>query len=151
MSYQIPILSVKLVRDSSQRSEMKFVNHPKVAADAIRQYLDGADREVFVVLLLDRNNKMIGIHTVSVGTLHETHAEPREIFKVAILANASGIISGHNHPSEEIAPSPEDRKNTRDIAAAGKLMGIPLMDSVIVSTDPAKFYSFKEQSPYDLG
>ena len=67
--YRIPIYQVKLVRDGSQASERKKVDCAATAARILQQYLDAADREHFVVLLLDTQNQVIGIHTVTVGTL----------------------------------------------------------------------------------
>lgn len=97
--YRIPIYQVRLVRDGSQRAERKKVSHPAVAAEVLRVYLDGVDREHFVVLLLDTQNQIIGIHTVTVGTLDASLIHPREIFKPAILANAASVVLAHNHPS----------------------------------------------------
>jgi DNA repair protein RadC len=68
-------------------------------ADLLWQFLDEVDREHFVVILVDRKNRLIGIHTVSVGSLTASVVHPREVFKVAILSNAAAIICAHNHPS----------------------------------------------------
>src|SRR5690606_10797019 len=97
--YRIPIYQVKLVRDGSQASERKKVDCAATAARLLQQYLDGADREHFVVLLLDTQNQVIGIHTVTVGTLDASLVHPREVFKTAILANAASVLLAHNHPS----------------------------------------------------
>lgn len=149
--YQIPIVKVKLVRDTSQRSEQKIVNSPRIAAEVVRNYIDAADREHLVVILLDKQNKMIGLHTVSVGAMDHTIAAPREIFKAAILANAFAIVMAHNHPNDKVDPSPDDRQRVREVAESGRLLGITLMDAVIVCFQNENFYSFKERSPYDLG
>jgi DNA repair protein RadC len=67
--YRIPIYRVQLVRDGSQKAERKKVSQPAVAAEVLWQFLEGADREHFVVVLLDTQNQIIGIHTVPVGML----------------------------------------------------------------------------------
>lgn len=146
--YRIPIYQVKLVRDGSQKAERKKVSHPVVAAEVLRQFLDGVDREHFVVLLLDTQNQIIGIHTVTVGTLDASLIHPREVFKPAILANAASLLLAHNHPSGDPAPSAEDRTVTRQLAAAGALIGIEVMDHIIVG-DELRYYSFMEAGALD--
>jgi DNA repair protein RadC len=140
--YRIPIYKVQLVRDSSQSSEIKRVKTPDDAVGILQKYLQGADRENFVVLMLDAKNQVIGINTVSVGSLSSTPVHPREVFKPAILSNAAGIILCHNHPSNDPAPSKDDRKLTEKLKAAGELLGIPVVDHIII-TETVKYYSFK--------
>jgi DNA repair protein RadC len=65
-----------------------------------------------MVPMLDRKNRLIGIHTVSIGSLTASVVHPREVYKAAILANASAIVFGHNHPSGDPQPSPEGRALT---------------------------------------
>jgi len=91
------------------------------------------DREMLVSIMLATSNHLIGVETVSIGTLNATHVSPREVFKSAILANANGIILCHNHPSGELSPSPDDRNITEKISAGGDLLGIRLIDHVIIS------------------
>lgn len=141
--YRIPIYQVKLVRDGSQKAERKKVSHPAVAAEVLREYLDGVDREHFVALLLDTQNQIIGIHTVTVGTLDASLIHPREIYKAAILANAASVVLAHNHPSGDPTPSAEDRAVTRQIRSAGRTIGIEVLDHIIVGDSP-RFYSFLE-------
>ncbi|MEX2374812.1 MAG: DNA repair protein RadC [Dehalococcoidia bacterium] len=141
--YRIPIYQVKLVRDGSQIAERKKVDSPATAAQVLEQYLDGADREHFVVLLLDTQNQIIGIHTVTVGTLDASLIHPREVFKPAILANAASVILAHNHPSGDPTPSAEDRSVTRLLTEAGVTIGIEVLDHVVVG-DLHRYHSFKE-------
>src|SRR5690606_14077038 len=84
------------------------------------------------IVLLDTANTLIGMSSVSVGGLAATIVEPRQVFKVAALANAAGIIAAHNHLSGNPEPSPADIKITRQLTEVGKLMGIPLLDHIIV-------------------
>jgi DNA repair protein RadC len=67
--------------------------------DLIKEYVQGTDREHFIALFLDANSKVIGINTVSIGSLTERLVHAREGFKGAILPNAASIICVHNHPS----------------------------------------------------
>jgi DNA repair protein RadC len=116
----------------------------KVAADLFRTYLADVDREHFVVLFLNRKNKIVGLHTVSVGSLTASVVHPREVFKAAILANCSAIVAGHNHPSGNPQPSQEDRVLTTRLAEAGRLLGIQLLDHIIVG-DERQYFSFADE------
>ena len=80
--YRIPIYKVQLVRDSSQPSDLKKIKTPSDAVGILQKYLQGADRENFVVVMLDAKNQVIGINTVSVGSLASTPVHPREVFKL---------------------------------------------------------------------
>ena len=99
----------------------------------VKDELAKADREMLLSIMLTIGNRLIGIETVSVGTLNSTHTSPREIFKSAILANAFGIILCHNHPSGDLTPSTHDCKLTEMLSEAGDLLGIKVIDHVIVS------------------
>jgi len=96
------------------------------------------------VVLLDRKNKVIGLNTVSVGSLTASICHPREVFKAAILANAAAVILGHNHPSGDPQPSQEDRVLTARLAAAGQLLGIEVLDHIIVGDGTEHFFSFAD-------
>ncbi|MBW3631205.1 MAG: DNA repair protein RadC [Gemmatimonadetes bacterium] len=141
--YRIPIYQVKLVRDGSQAAERKHVSTPSVAAGILHAYLDGADREHFVVLLLNTQHRAIGLHTVTVGTLDASLVHPREVFKPAILASSASVILAHNHPSGEPSPSAEDRAITRQLRNAGELLGINVADHIILG-EAERYYSFLE-------
>jgi DNA repair protein RadC len=84
----------------------------------------------------------IAYHEVSRGTMDGTTVHPREVFKAALLANAFGIIVGHNHPSGDPEPSNDDVVLTHRLVAAGELIGIPLFDHIIVSD--GRYVSFLE-------
>ncbi|MFN3653420.1 MAG: JAB domain-containing protein [Armatimonadota bacterium] len=130
--YQLPIYRVSLVREGTLTTATATITSPEDAATILREHLDGADREMLVVLLLDVRNGVRGIHTASVGTLTESLVHPREIFKAAIAGNAAAILLGHNHPSGDPEPSPEDLVTTRRLVEAGKTVGISVLDHVIL-------------------
>lgn len=148
--YRIPIYRVQLVRDGSQKVERKKVSQPAIAAEVLWQFLEGADREHFVVVLLDTQNQIIGIHTVTVGTLDASLVHPREIFKAAILANSAAILLAHNHPSGDPTPSAEDRSVTRLLVDAGVALGIEVLDHLVLGDAP-RYYSFQEAGQMPSG
>lgn len=110
-------------------------------------WYDG-DKEMLVVLLVDTRHDVIAHNLVSLGSLNQSIAEPREIFRPAIAAAAYGVVVMHNHPSGNPQPSEADRRLTRRIAEAGTLLCIPLVDHVIVGAprDPEQcpYFSFRE-------
>lgn len=139
--YRIPIYKVMLVKDGNYKADTKTVKQPFDAYQVFSSYMEGFDRENFLVLLLDTKHKIIGINTVSVGTLNSSLAHPREVFKPAILSNAAAIILGHNHPSGDSSPSSEDIELTQRLAEAGDLLNISVLDHIIVGEG---FTSLKE-------
>ena len=115
------------------------------ASTFLHTYLADVDREHFVIILLNQKNRIIGVNTVSIGSLTASIVHPREVYKSAILSNAASIICGHNHPSTDCQPSREDRALTMRLAECGKLLGIPLLDHVIIGCGTSAFYSFADE------
>jgi len=99
--------------------------------------------ELFGVFMLNSRNIAMGWHVVSRGTLTASLVHPREVFRAAIIENAASIILVHNHPSGNAKPSNEDRTVTKRIAAAGRLLGVKVLDHVIVAE--SGYYSFTEE------
>jgi DNA repair protein RadC len=140
----VPIFRCSLVRDGRQQVDEKVIRSPADVAPILIDYLAGTDREMMVVVLVDARNKVIGLNTVSVGTLTESLVHPREVFKPAILANAAAVILGHNHPSGDPEPSPQDIATTRRLMEAGKALGIDVLDHVIIGDGTGRWYSLKQ-------
>ena len=99
--------------------------------------------EVFKVVYLNSNNGIIDISNAATGTVNQAMPIVREIIHEALQKFAAAIICVHNHPSANISPSSEDKKFTQELAAAGKLMGIKVLDHIIVGDDT--YYSFADQ------
>ena len=140
----VPIYKISLVREGRVACYEQQIRSSANASTILQTYLADVDREHFVVLLLNQKNRVIGIHTVSVGSLTASVVHPRETFKVAILANAAAIICGHNHPSGDCQPSKEDRAITTRLVEGGKLLGISVLDHVIIG-DENKYFSFADE------
>jgi len=101
----------------------------------LKPRIDDWTREHFLVVLLDARNGVVGIETVSVGSLTASIVHPREVFKFAIAANAAAVVLAHNHPSGDPSPSEADIKVTRDLIRAGQLLKIEVLDHVIVGAN----------------
>jgi DNA repair protein RadC len=83
-------------------------------------------------IYLNTHHRVIHMETISIGTINTNIIHPREVFKPAIEHGAAAVILAHNHPSGITTPSEADIEITKHIAAAGKLIGIPLVDHVII-------------------
>ena len=106
------------------------------------QRMRGQRKEQFMVLLLDGRNRVMSESQISKGTLTASLVHPREVFRSAIRAAAAGIVLVHNHPSGDPSPSREDLSVTRRLMDAGKVVGIPIIDHVVVAEHG--FHSFQE-------
>jgi DNA repair protein RadC len=140
----VPIYRVMLVREGRMPYDQPQIRCSADACRMLATYLADVDREHFVVLMLDQKNHVIGIHTVSMGSLTASIVHPREVYKAAILANAAAIMCGHNHPSGDPQPSREDRAITQRLVEAGKLLGISVVDHVIIGS-AGKYFSFADE------
>src|ERR1043165_9909040 len=109
----VPIYRVVLVKEGKLPTYESRIRSSANAYSVLQEFLADTDREHFVILMLDQKNQVIGLHTVSVGSLTASVVHPRETFKAAILANAAGIIGGHQHLSGCPQPSKEDRAITQ--------------------------------------
>lgn len=116
---------------------------PKAVADYLREKLGREKKEHFVSLMLDSQNNLITINDISIGTLNASLVHPREVFEPAIRCFAANLIVAHNHPSGDLEPSEEDIELAKDLTAAGKLLGIELLDHIIVTN--FGFLSFRER------
>jgi DNA repair protein RadC len=109
------------------------VSSPEDVAAAYGPLMRDLKKEIFKVVLLNTANVIIGDYTISEGGLAASIVEPRAVFQRAILENAAAIICLHNHPSGNPEPSREDIRITRQLVEAGKLMGVPVHDHLIIA------------------
>jgi DNA repair protein RadC len=105
---------------------------PQDAARLLQRMIGTSDREQFAALYLNNRHQMTHAHIVSTGTVSTALVHPREVFKAGVLANATAVIVGHNHPSGDVTPSAEDRRVAERLKSAGEVLGIPLLDALIV-------------------
>lgn len=143
--FQLEVVSVRLVKDAPVLSERK-IEKPEDAIAVVGEVLSEMDREVVCVINLKADGTPINCNFVSMGAVNQAMAEPREIFKSAILSNAVSMIMVHNHPSGNLEPSRADTVMTDRILKLSHMAGIPLIDHVIVGGDNTKYFSFKEKN-----
>jgi DNA repair protein RadC len=123
--------------------KMPIIRSPEDAARCMIPLLRDRPYEAFFVLLLDAKNALRDSVEITRGTLNASLVHPREVYKVAIDNRAASIIVVHNHPSGNPDPSREDVEVTRQLAEAGRIVGIPLHDHLIVAGD--RFTSLAEK------
>lgn len=142
---RVNIVSLKVVKESSVLYESRKVSSTYDAYTLGKNFLIDSDREKFIVACMDTKNQPVSIEVVSIGTLNSSMVHPREVFKTAVLTNASKIICFHNHPSGNINPSKEDELVTNRLIRSGEILGIDVIDHIIIG-DNNTYFSFKENN-----
>jgi DNA repair protein RadC len=117
------------------------VKNPEGVVKAIRASIKDKAKEHFKLILLNPRNKIIGISTISIGTLNASLVHPREVFKDAIAHSAASVVLAHNHPSGDPEPSEDDIEITKKLVESGKILGIEVIDHIIIGKND--YYSFK--------
>jgi DNA repair protein RadC len=127
--------ALELVRRalSEELSSRDALSSPRAVRDYLRLVLAGREQEVFVVLLLDAQHRVIASEELFHGTLTQTSVYPREVVKCALKHNAAAVIFAHNHPSGVAEPSHADEILTRSLKAALALVDIQVLDHFIVA------------------
>jgi len=112
------------------------INGSNDAADAFRQIWPAYEHiEFSFMLMLNRQNQILGYHQLSKGGMTGAVVDVRVIFQVALKACCTSIILAHNHPSGNLNVSDADRKITKQIKESGIILDIPLLDHLILTTD----------------
>lgn len=120
------------------------IKDPQSVVKAIRASIKDKAKEHFKLILLNPRNKIIGISTISIGTLNASLVHPREVFKDAITHNAYSVVLAHNHPSGDSEPSEDDLMITKKLVEAGKILDIKVIDHIIITK--SGYFSFKEKN-----
>jgi len=100
--------------------------------------------EILIMITVDTKHRITGIFEVARGHLSSCLVHPREIFKRALLMNASAVFVAHNHPSGDVTPSKDDTMTTERLKKAGEILGVPLLDHLIIGDTLEEYYSFRE-------
>ncbi len=131
------------VRSDLEPVDCTLLDTPQRAAPTFARILGHEAVEVFGVLCLTTKHRLIAHREIGRGGLATVTVSPREVFQAALLTNAAAVIVGHNHPSGDPSPSPDDRELTRRLTSAGTLLGVDVLDHIIVGHD-GRYFSFKE-------
>jgi len=140
---------IKACFELGRREELEpeFKNYdikdPESVVKAIRASIKDKAKEHFKLILLNPRNKIIGISTISIGTLNASLVHPREVFKDAITHSAASVVLAHNHPSGDPEPSEDDIKITKKLVESGEILSIEVIDHIVIGKN--NFCSFKER------
>lgn len=98
------------------------------------------DVEYFLAIPLNNANIPLGFHILAKGTVNEVLINPRDVFRAAIMLNATSVLLAHTHPSGNNMPSENDHKITKSLIAAGNTLGIKVLDHVVVGMGECMSY-----------
>lgn len=137
-------LGARLAREALLQ---KKIDSPELVYELLGAEMRALHTESLRVVLLNTRYELLRIHEVSAGSMNESIAHPREIFRPALIYSAYAVIAVHNHPSGDPAPSGADHRLTRRLADAAQLLQIGLLDHIIIGAPDGKrvpYFSFKE-------
>lgn len=118
--------------ERATRAPRGRLDRPAAVARLLAPEVRGLEVETFHTLVLDVRHELLAHETVAVGTLTTAPVHPREVFRPALRRAGAAVIVAHNHPSGDPEPSAEDLAVTRRLVDAGKVLGIPLLDHVVL-------------------
>jgi DNA repair protein RadC len=133
-------MSRRALNEEMQRGDA--LNSPRAVRDYLQLLLGSRPQEVFVVLFLDTQHRVIATEELFHGTLSQTSVYPREVVKRALAHNAAAVILAHNHPSGVAEPSQADQHLTQALKQALALVDVHVLDHFIVAG--GRMYSFAE-------
>ena len=144
----VPWIRLRVEQEKNLPCAVDKLDSPDKVSEFALQILKGADRECLLVISVNTKCKPLAVEVVSIGSVDFSYAVPREIFKHAVLCNASGILLVHNHPSGDCEPSKADLDITERIRKAGEILGVDVFDHVIVGEEKDTYYSLRENNHF---
>jgi DNA repair protein RadC len=147
-TYEIKISRVREVPCSADlNSPDAVINYWKTIIESAAWF--DPEKEQLVTIMLDTKLRPTSYALISLGSMNETIAHPREIFRPAIASGAYGFVLMHNHPSGDPSPSEADRRITTKILECSKLLEIRFLDHIIAPTGPSlpglqPYFSFRD-------
>lgn len=144
----IPLVSLKLIRESSLNTDVERLENPNDVHKLIRDVFGNVSVENLYAIYLDIKNQPTAVSCITKGTESATVLNQKEMLKIALLSNASKMILTHNHPSGDLTPSYDDIEATYKIMAASELLGIQVLDHLIISAD--EYISMNQEEIIDF-
>jgi len=148
------IAQIKAAIEIGRRfGEEKIEEKPKIesskdAIDILMPRMRDLKKEIFKIVLLNSQNRIIDIIEIEEGTVNKATPMIREIFQRASQKFATSLICVHNHPSGKITPSREDCEFTKELSKAGKIMQVNVLDHVIIGDN--EYYSFADEGDLNI-
>ncbi len=131
-------------RLAQQTISKQKLDSPELIHELLGEEMRKLRKESLRVVLLDTRYHLIRVEEVSVGSVNESIAHPRDVFRPALIGSAYAVIVVHNHPSGDASPSQTDHSLTRRLSEAAELLQIRLLDHVIIGEGDPGYFSFKE-------
>lgn len=134
-------------RLASERLVRQKLDSPELIYDLMAAEMRALHKESLRVILLDTRYRLLRMEEISLGSVNESIAHPRDVFRPAVISSAYAVIVVHNHPSGDASPSQTDYSLTRRLAEAAELLQIKLLDHIIIGApgdQKAGYFSFKE-------
>ncbi|MBN8489815.1 MAG: DNA repair protein RadC [Burkholderiales bacterium] len=142
LAHRLSVARELLLRDlREQMRRGPMMDSPQALRDWLRLYCAGLEHEVFLVLYLDANHRMIEAQELFRGTLTQTSVYPRELVKGALSRNAAALVVAHNHPSGQAEPSRADEFLTQTLKSALSLVDVRVLDHFVVAGDQVTSFS----------
>ena len=147
----LPMVSEVSLRYKSKvdQSQRKKVLCSLDVANIVRSFGEMQEnigfRELFYAVMLNKSNAVLAAVKIAEGGMNSVQVDVRMIMQAALLTAASAFAIVHNHPSGSISPSREDIRMTNRLKEIGDLLDIQLIDSIIITEDPARTYSFSDE------
>lgn len=132
-------------RINQEDGQQTVIESEHDAAQILMPKMSHLEQEHLYVLLLDTRHHVLDVELVYRGSLNATHIRPADVFKPAVRRNAASIVAGHNHPSGDPSPSPEDVVVTRQLIAAGNALQVMLLDHIVIGH--GRYVSIHSRSP----
>ncbi|PQV56112.1 RadC-like JAB domain-containing protein [Sediminibacterium magnilacihabitans] len=135
VSYQPSFVEERIIRSAQDAYDilLPFFHQETIAL-----------KEQFIVMYLNKGNRILGVYRLSDGGMTGTVMDIRLVFSIALKIASVGIILAHNHPSANLKPSLQDISLTKQAKEAGSLLNIQVLDHLIVSPIKEEYYSFGE-------
>lgn len=133
-----PTAADRLVRLLAAEPPSPTITDAAMAVPHFYRLLGGREYEAFAVMALNRRNRMFDIEVLTTGSDGFTIVDPKMVFRWALTRRSpvTSIIIAHNHPSGDASPSVQDREVTERVRSAGRMLGIPVLDHIIITDDP---------------
>ena len=144
METKIQIREVQIQYKGRKHISSDILRSPEAVSKLFHSILPNNVQEHFVSVYLDGSHTPIGYSVVHTGTANESVVHPIDVFQRAVMLGSVSILVGHNHPSGNLDPSPEDIYMINRLKEAGKVLGIKVLDHIVLGTTPKEYYSFQE-------
>lgn len=147
--YKLKEVCIRLAEGHPLYSDQPL-STPAAALDVMKREMSQYDREVLCVVNMNARLQPINFNVVSIGDINASIAAIPNILKSGLMSNASSFMLLHNHPSGDVTPSQDDISTTRKVIEAGKIMGIPCVDHIVIGGGNGTFCSLREQQLADF-